>query len=154
MVLVMLCVPFSRYGLAPNYGCCTANFNQGWPKFAQHVVMAHSSGEGLVVGMYAPASVQYKLQSGSEVSLDIVTDYPFNDTVQLSGQCGEGMTLSLRIPSWAQGATVQVNTTTPAQVSPGQPSRANISMCSLCQSVLSLQAHCTTLVAHGQPQWL
>ena len=22
------------YGLAPNIGCCTANFNQGWPKLA------------------------------------------------------------------------------------------------------------------------
>lgn len=35
------------YGLAPNYGCCTANFNQGWPKFTQNLVMASSDG-GLV----------------------------------------------------------------------------------------------------------
>ena len=35
------------YGLAPNYGCCTANFNQGWPKFTQNLVMASPDG-GLV----------------------------------------------------------------------------------------------------------
>ena len=85
--------------------------------------MAHSGGEGLVVATYAPASVQYTLQSGSMVLLDIVTEYPFNDTVQLTGECGEGIALSLRIPSWAQGATVQVNGTTPKQASPGEQSQ-------------------------------
>jgi len=93
--------------------------------------MAHSGGEGLVVAMYAPASVQYKLQSGSEVSLDIVTDYPFNDTVQLTGKCGEGIALSLRIPSWAQGATVQVNGTAPEQASPGEQSPASLKPCTV-----------------------
>ncbi len=27
------------FGLAPNFGCCTANFNQGWPKFANSLWM-------------------------------------------------------------------------------------------------------------------
>lgn len=74
--------------------------------------MAHSNGSGLMVAMYAPASVKYTLPQNNVVSLDITTDYPFNDTVKIIAQCGKGITLSLRIPSWAVGATVTVNDTT------------------------------------------
>jgi uncharacterized protein len=28
------------YGLEPNFGCCTANMHQGWPKFTAHLWMA------------------------------------------------------------------------------------------------------------------
>lgn len=108
------------YGLAPNYGCCTANFNQGWPKFTEHLVMAAGDGKGLVVAMLAPALVQYELPSGSTVSLNIATDYPFDDKVEISAQCAEGMTLSLRIPSWTVGASVQVNGSTPQQAAAGE----------------------------------
>ena len=116
-----------RFGLAPNYGCCTANFNQGWPKFTEHLVMmthtgsssgggggGKEEGEGLVVGMYAPCIVDYTFPStGMSVELNIVTDYPFDDTVTITGNCVTGITLSLRIPSWAQAPTVQVNQTAP-----------------------------------------
>lgn len=47
------------------------------------------------------------------VELNIVTDYPFDDTVTITGNCVTGITLSLRIPSWAQAPTVQVNQTAP-----------------------------------------
>ena len=71
--------PTSRYGLAPNYGCCTANFNQGWPKLAQSVAMATPDGNTIVIGIYAPVTIN---QEGG-VSLTITTDYPFQDTGQL-----------------------------------------------------------------------
>ena len=81
--------------------------------------MASGDGKGLVVAMYAPVLVQYQLPSGNQVTLNMDTKYPFNDTVELTVQSSEEMTLSLRIPSWAKGATVQVNTTSKQTVNPG-----------------------------------
>ncbi len=81
--------------------------------------MARSDGEGLVVGMYAPVTVSYKFPSGASVSLDMVTEYPFGDTVDITVDGSVGMTLSLRIPSWADGASMSVNGST-VQVKPGE----------------------------------
>ena len=108
-----------RFGLAPNYGCCTANFNQGWPKFVEHLVYAYANGSGLVVAMFAPASVRYTLPSGQPVAVDITTDYPFNDTVSVQVTIAGPFSISLRIPLWADGATVQINGSQPGPATPG-----------------------------------
>lgn len=35
------------FGLEPNFGCCTANFNQAWPKLAMNVFFASEKGRRL-----------------------------------------------------------------------------------------------------------
>jgi hypothetical protein len=100
--------PFANiFGLAPNFGCCTANMGQGWPKFAAHLWM-HTLDEGLAAWSYAPCQVTTTL-SGQQVRLTVDTEYPFSETIRLTVSAEQPVSfpLQLRIPSWAQGATVQ-----------------------------------------------
>ncbi len=53
------------FGLEPHFGCCTANFNQGWPKFALSSVMRTE--DGLAVTAIAPVSVETEV-CGKKVS--------------------------------------------------------------------------------------
>ena len=102
---------YFRYGLSPNYGCCSLNFNQGWFKFTQHLVMEHGSRQGLVVAMCPPVLIDHTPANGVHAKLSIKTDYPFNDTVTVDASCEKGMFLSFRIPSLAVQSTVSINGT-------------------------------------------
>lgn len=97
------------FGLEPNFGCCTANLHQGWPKFISALWMTTPDG-GLVTAAYAPSSVETNL-SGKAVKIEERTEYPFRGevqfTVHLSGTLR--FPLMLRVPDWAGAATVQVN---------------------------------------------
>ena len=97
------------YGLEPNFGCCTANFHQGWPKFTSSLWM-HSPDGGLVASLYAPCEVETNV-AGQQVSISVETDYPFRQDVRihLSPKTSVRFPLRLRIPGWARGATVRVN---------------------------------------------
>ena len=96
------------YGLEPNFGCCTANFHQGWPKFANSLLMA--SDKGLVAAAYAPCEVRTIL-GGVPVSVIEETQYPFRGTILMTikPDAPASFQLELRIPAWAQGAAIQVN---------------------------------------------
>ena len=53
------------FGLEPNYGCCTANFNQGWPKLALSTFLYHGDTVASVLplpGEVAPLQVQKTLK--------------------------------------------------------------------------------------------
>jgi hypothetical protein len=70
------------FGLEPNYGCCTANMHQGWPKFASHLWM-RTPDDGLAVISYAPCTVNTHVR-GKPVRIEVKTDYPFDESVRIS----------------------------------------------------------------------
>jgi hypothetical protein len=103
------------FGLVPNFGCCTANFHQGWPKFANSLWMLSGSSkdgepDGLAAIAYAPCEVRTRV-AGVEMHLAEETDYPFRGRVQLhvSPASPAEFTLHLRIPGWAIHTSVRVN---------------------------------------------
>jgi DUF1680 family protein len=93
------------FGLEPNFGCCTANMHQGWPKLAASLWMGTPEG-GLAAVTYGPSEV-----STGGVTLQERTDYPFRETVTVAVTASKAAPwpLVLRIPAWATGATVAVN---------------------------------------------
>ena len=97
------------FGLEPNFGCCTANFHQGWPKFAASLWMASHEG-GLVAAVYSPCEVRTTI-SNTAVHVVEETEYPFRGTVRItvSPAAAIRFPLQLRIPAWANGATLCVN---------------------------------------------
>jgi DUF1680 family protein len=108
------------FGLEPNFGCCTSNMHQGWPKFTSHLWMATREG-GLAAVAYAPSQVTAKVANGIDVVVVEDTDYPFRDTVRLTVQPASPVKfpLVLRIPAWAEGATITVQGAKQAGVKTG-----------------------------------
>jgi DUF1680 family protein len=100
------------FGLEPNFGCCTANMHQGWPKFAANLWMG-TPDHGLAAVAYGPSEVSTPVADGVPVSIAEKTDYPFGESVTLSIDTARPVVfpLALRIPDWANGATVAVNGT-------------------------------------------
>jgi DUF1680 family protein len=97
------------FGLEPNFGCCTANLHQGWPKFVSSLWMATAHG-GLVAVAYAPSRVETQI-GGTRVSVGEQTAYPFRGDVKLTIHTAAPtqFPLLLRIPKWATLAVVQLN---------------------------------------------
>lgn len=97
------------YGLEPNFGCCTANFHQGWPKFAASLWMASNDG-GLVAAAYSPCEVQTTVR-GTAVHLEEVTNYPFRGAIRITVNPAASVRfpLRLRIPAWVSEASIHIN---------------------------------------------
>ena len=93
------------FGLEPEYGCCTANFGQGWPKFALTAFMR--SGDGIACCALCPAEVTAVI-GDAPVTCEMITDYPFRDRITCRVRAGKPaeFTLSVRIPACAKAAFV------------------------------------------------
>ncbi len=113
------------YGLEPNFGCCTANFHQGWPKFTNSLFLlsgeqGFDARDGLAAVAYAPCEVHTILR-GTPIRIVEETDYPFRSHVLLTVDPTVPIhfPLQVRIPAWAAGTAISVNG---RQIDPPAPS--------------------------------
>jgi hypothetical protein len=97
------------FGLEPNFGCCTANFSQGWPKFATSLFMTSPRGS-LVAAAYSPCEARVILQ-GTAVDIVEETAYPFRGTIKMTVNPSRSLSFPLlfRMPGWANAAEIVVN---------------------------------------------
>jgi len=107
------------FGLEPNYGCCTSNMHQGWPKFAAHLWMK-TPDDGLVAAAWAPCRVRTSVR-GTPVAIRVSTDYPFREEITLgvSPDRSVRFPLLLRVPAWAEGATMRIGDAPEMRMTPG-----------------------------------
>ena len=90
------------YGLEPNFGCCTANMHQGWPKLVRNLWLQHIDGT-LVKDVYGPSQLQFSLED-QIITIDEITDYPFRDdiTFKINTKKPKAFPIQFRIPSWSE----------------------------------------------------
>ena len=91
------------FGLEPNFGCCTSNFNQGWPKFTLSAFM--HQGDTIINCLSVPS----ELKDGDKRIL-VETNYPFENSILYTVESGSGFTFQIRIPSFAKNLTVDGKT--------------------------------------------
>lgn len=98
------------FGVEPNFGCCTANMHQGWPKFTQSLWMATPNG-GLAAISYAPCRVDALAGNQQSVTIEVQTLYPFEETISILLQTEKAakFPIVLRIPAWCKDPALTIN---------------------------------------------
>ncbi len=87
------------FGLEPNFGCCTANFNQGWPKFALSGFM--HNGNTIINSIMLPSVLSY-----NGITIKLETNYPFENKMHYYIDAQRDFTFVIRIPSFAKNLRV------------------------------------------------
>lgn len=98
--------------------CCPTNVSRTIASLGAYVASVDDG--GVQLHQYAGATVRAHLADG-DVVLRMVTDYPADGTVRVEVQEAPGApwTLSLRVPAWAEGATLAVGDEPGRSVEPG-----------------------------------
>lgn len=87
------------FGLEPNYGCCTANFSQGFPKLALSAFM--HSGNTIINSVMLPCNLET-----DGITIELETDYPFENKMNYSVSAEKEFDFIIRIPSFAENLKV------------------------------------------------
>lgn len=93
------------FGLEPHFGCCTANFGQGFPKLALSTFF--KTEKGIASCVLSPAAVEIEI-NGVKAVCELVTEYPFRGTLKyiIKTDAPVEFSLFIRIPSFAKSAEI------------------------------------------------
>ena len=112
------------FGLEPNFGCCTANFNQAWPKFALSAFM--HSGDTVINAVPVPSVLD---DDGVYIKLE--TNYPFENSFKYTVETEKSFNFKIRIPSFAKNLSVNGEKSSADEISfdfvAGEKAEINIS---------------------------
>lgn len=113
------------FGLEPNYGCCTANHNQTWPKLALSAFMYN--GDTILSAVPVPSVLKTE-----DTTIELATDYPFRNTFHYTVETAKTITFQIRIPGFAKNILVNGKPTDPADaltftIKPGSRTEINLS---------------------------
>ena len=87
------------FGLEPNFGCCTADHGQGWPKFTLSAFM-HKDNE-VINALPIPTTLDCDL-----CKISLTTQYPFRNGFTYQIEAKNDFTFRIRIPSFAKNLKV------------------------------------------------
>ncbi len=87
------------FGLEPNFGCCTANFNQGWPKFALTPFMHKDN--TVINAVMLPSVLK-----DNGITIGLETKYPFENKMHYFIDADKDFYFEIRIPSFAKNLKV------------------------------------------------
>ena len=92
------------FGLEPNFGCCTANFNQAWPKLALSTFMYCN--DTVISAIPLPSVLKTE-----DMSIVLKTNYPFENKLEYTVETKKDMRLKVRVPSFAKNLLVNQRAT-------------------------------------------
>ena len=90
--------------------CCQHNHSQGWPYYSEHLVMA-TPDNGAALVFYASNTTKMKVAGGNDITIVEETNYPFEEGINITLKMNNDIEFPvyLRVPSWADNASVSVN---------------------------------------------
>ncbi|HEY0230116.1 MAG TPA: beta-L-arabinofuranosidase domain-containing protein [Dokdonella sp.] len=99
----------ARKGFHPDHWpCCSGTLPM---VAADHGLnLCFTDAQGIYVNLYVPGQVRWR-RGGASCGVAIETDYPYSSAITLTLQVASphAFTVNLRIPAWAEGASIRIN---------------------------------------------
>jgi len=101
--------PNIREGYISKSNCCAPNVARTMAQMSNYAYSV--SEEGLLVNMYGSNNLKSRLWNGEEVELEQETEYPWDETINITFKKApkEDFSLLLRIPEWCNESTLYIN---------------------------------------------